>query len=231
MINFTPWDNLLRQYVNTQGRVNYRAWKSEQPQALSRWLEEISQLNLEAYSNSDERLALWINLYNAIAIQQVIENYPITSIRPKILGIPNWVAFLGFFIKPVYSIAGKRYSLNQIEHGVLRQEFDEPRIHFALVCVSLGCPLLRNGAYWPDKVRSQLEDDAIRFINNTDKVRYDSTTGTLYCSQIFKWYKADFLKVASSVPDYIKSYLKTDIPIGSNTPISYLYYDWNLNQI
>src|SRR6476469_9374949 len=101
MINFTPWDNLLRQYVNTQGRVNYRDWKSEQPQALSRWMEEISELNLEAYTNADEKLALWINLYNAIAIQQVIENYPITSIRPKILGIPNWIAFLGFFIKPV----------------------------------------------------------------------------------------------------------------------------------
>lgn len=231
MIDFTPWDALLRQYVDSLGRVDYRAWKAEKSEELARWLALVSQLDLPAYPNPDERLALWINLYNAFTIATVLDRYPIDSIRPQILGIPNWLAFLWFFQRPAYTIAGKRYSLNKIEHGILRKEYNEPRIHFALVCASIGCPLLRNGAYWPSSVRSQLQDDASRFINNPDKVRYDSQTGKLYCSKIFQWYRSDFLKVAPSVPDYIRSYLKTDAPLDSSTPISYLDYDWSLNQI
>lgn len=228
MIDFALWDQLLRQYVDNQGRVNYSAWKAENYQTLIQWLSDIEKLDLRSYTNPDEQLALWINLYNAYAIASVLERYPINSIQPKILGIPNWLAFLWFFIRPLPP--GKRYSLNQIEHKILRR-FDEPRMHFALVCASIGCPLLRNSAYFPKSVRTQLESDASRFINNPDKVRYDSQTGTLYCSKIFKWYKQDFLKVASSIPDYIRSYLKTDVAIASNTPITYLYYDWSLNQL
>lgn len=228
MIDFALWDQLLRQYVDNQGRVNYSTWKAENYQTLIQWLSDIEKLDLRSYTNSDEQLALWINLYNAYAIASVLERYPITSIQPKILGIPNWLAFLWFFIRPLPP--GKRYSLNQIEHKILRR-FDEPRMHFALVCASIGCPLLRNSAYFPESVRTQLQSDASCFINNPDKVRYDSQTGTLYCSKIFKWYKQDFLKVAPSIPDYIRSYLKTDVAIAFNTPITYLYYDWSLNQL
>jgi hypothetical protein len=230
MINFTTWDKLLRQYVDSQGRVDYLAWKAESPQALNQWLADIEPQDIQSKSNPDEQLALWINLYNAFTIASVLERYPIASIQPKILGIPNWIAFLWFFLRPSHKLASRRYSLNQIEHKILRREFDEPRIHFALVCASIGCPLLRNGAYWPESVRSQLEEDAIRFINNPEKVRYDSQSQALYCSKIFKWYRSDFLKVAPSIPEYIRSYLKTDVTIGSNTPVVYLKYDWSLNR-
>jgi hypothetical protein len=230
MINFATWDELLRRYVDVQGRVHYRDWKAESPQDLNKWLGKIEQQDIHATSHPDEQLALWINLYNALTIASVLERYPIPSIQPKIFGIPNWIAFLWFFYRPTHKVAGRYYYLNQIEHQILRRDFDEPRIHFALVCASIGCPLLRNGAYWPELVRAQLEEDAIRFINNPDKVRYNSQTQTLYCSKIFEWYRSDFLKVAPSVPDYIRSYLKTDLPLGSNTPIAYLNYDWSLNQ-
>jgi hypothetical protein len=230
MINFSVWDKLLHQYVDAQGRVNYQAWKAESSQALDRWLSEIERSHLLSLAHPDEQLALWINLYNAFTIASVLENYPIASIQPKILAIPNWLAFLWFFSRPTHKLAGHRYSLNQIEHKILRRQFDEPRIHFALVCASIGCPLLRNEAYWTESVRDQLEEDAIRFINNPDKVRYDAQTQTLYCSKIFKWYRRDFLKVAPSIPDYIRSYLKTQLPIGSSTGIAYLNYDWSLNQ-
>lgn len=230
MINFAVWDELLRRYVNSQGGVNYSAWKAESPQAINQWLADIEPLDIRSVSPSDEQLALWINLYNAFTIASVLESYPISSIQPKIFGIPNWLAFLWFFYRPTHNVAGHRYDLNQIENKILRRKFDEPRIHFALVCASNGCPLLRNGAYWSESVRDQLEEDAVRFINNPDKVRYDSQTQTLYCSKIFKWYRSDFLKIAPSIPDYICSYLKTDAPIGSNTPIAYLNYDWDLNK-
>jgi hypothetical protein len=230
MINFVTWDELLDQYVDSQGRVNYYAWKAKSPQALNQWLAEIQELDISSISDPDEKLALWINLYNALTIASILERYPISSIQPKLFGIPNWIAFLWFFYRPTHQVASRYYSLNHIEHNILRREFDEPRIHFALVCASNGCPLLRNGAYWPESVRTQLEEDAIRFINNPDKVRYDAQTQTLYCSKIFKWYRKDFLKISPSIPDYIRSYLKTDVPIRSNTAIAYLSYDWSLNQ-
>ncbi|HEY9806993.1 MAG TPA: DUF547 domain-containing protein, partial [Candidatus Obscuribacterales bacterium] len=156
--------------------------------------------------------------------------YPIASIQPRILGLPNWLAFLWFFYRPAHIVAGKRYSLADIEHKILRSQLQEPRIHFALVCASNGCPILRNEAYWSDRVQQQLEEDATRFINNSDKVRYDSKAQILYCSQIFKWYRQDFLQVSPSIPEYIRHYAQADLPVNAETPIKYLDYDWQLNQ-
>lgn len=230
MINFATWDKLLHQYVNSQGRVNYRAWKTESSQILNQWLAGIKYVDITSTNSSEQQLALWINLYNAFTVASILESYPIASIQPKIFGMPNWLAFAWFFYRPTHKVGNSYYYLNQIEHRILRRQFNEPRIHFALVCASVGCPLLRNEAYYAETVLTQLEDDAIRFINNPDKVRYDLSTQTLYCSQIFKWYKSDFLKVAPSIPEYIRSYLKSDILITEKIAIAYLDYDWNLNQ-
>ncbi len=230
MINFATWDKLLHQYVNSQGRVNYRAWKTESSQILNQWLAGIKYVDITSTNSSEQQLALWINLYNAFTVASILESYPIASIQPKIFGMPNWLAFAWFFYRPTHKVGNSYYYLNQIEHRILRRQFNEPRIHFALVCASVGCPLLRNEAYYAETVLAQLEDDAIRFINNPDKVRYNLSTQTLYCSQIFKWYKSDFLKVAPSIPEYIRSYLKSDILITEKIAIAYLDYDWNLNQ-
>lgn len=229
MIDFAPWDELLRRYVNEDGRVNYRRWQAESMNELNQWLAGLATLDLTAETDPDLQLALWLNVYNAIVIAQVLKSYPINSIRPKLWGIPNWIAFLWFFSRPTYEIAGKRYSLNQIEHGILRQKFEEPRIHFALVCAAIGCPLLRNEAYWPATVGTQLEQEAGRFIHNPDKVRWDEHTNTLYCSQIFKWYRQDFLKVTSSLPEYINRYLKRDDLAQLEPTLVYLPYNWALN--
>ncbi|MEH1870982.1 DUF547 domain-containing protein [Nostoc sp.] len=230
MIDFEPWDRLLRQYVDQQGRVDYAAWKKEQPQAITDWLSCKKNLAFKSNSGNLEQLALWINLYNAFTISTILERYPIKSIRPQILGIPNWLAFLWFFQRRAYSIFGESYSLAEIENSILRDKLQEPRIHFAIVCASVGCPLLRSGAYFPEQVIQQLDEDARRFINNPEKVRYDMESKTLYCNKIFKWYRQDFLKVVPSIPEYIRSYLKTDYPLNASTPISYLHYDWSLNQ-
>ncbi|MCU0536174.1 MAG: DUF547 domain-containing protein [Hydrococcus sp. Prado102] len=229
MLNFKPWDELLRQYVDSQGRVNYQDWKAESRQKLTDWLEEISQIDLKSCCNRDLKLALWLNLYNALTIDRVLSVYPIASIRPTILGIPNWIGFLAFFSRPIYKLSDRSYSLNNIEHDILRPEFSDPRIHFALVCASIGCPLLRNEAYLPESVQTQLKNDAERFINNRAKVYYDSSSNTLYCSQIFKWYRQDFLKVADSIAQYIQKYLST-VEVPKEPRIRYLSYDWSLNQ-
>jgi hypothetical protein len=229
-INVDPWDELLHRYVNAEGRVNYRDWTRESRSPLLQWLEDISNLDIERYSNSDERLALWINLYNALTIAQVLDRYPIPSIRPTILGVPNWIGFFRFFSRSVYRLGDRAFSLGKIEHDILRREFRDPRIHFALVCASIGCPLLRNQAYRAEIVHDQLAEDARRFIRNPDKVHYNAETGVLYCSKIFKWYRQDFLSVAPSIPDYINAYLEPSDFIPAETPIRYLPYDWSLNE-
>lgn len=226
---FQPWDELLHQYVDEQGLVNYQAWKIQSTQKLTDWLQELAQINPELL-NPNQQLAFWLNLYNALVIEQVLKNYPLKSILPKFLGVPNWLAFWRFFSHSVYTINQRRYSLNNIEHDILRQKFSTPRIHFALVCAAIGCPLLRNEAYEGDRLETQLDEDARRFINNHNKVYYDRNQQVLYCSKILKWYKQDFLKVSNSIPEYIQTYLSLDIPLNEQIPIKYLDYNWSLNQ-
>ncbi len=246
MIDFTPWDQMLRRYVNPQGRVNYRSWQSEAHTDLQAWLTQLSPTRLEDYSDT-KQLAYWLNLYNAYVIEQVLGVYPIRSIRPTVLGIPNWLAFLRFFQRAVhphgshaapsslYPNVSLPYSLNDIEHRIVRPHYREPRIHFALVCAAVGCPLLRAEAYWPERMAQQLDEDARRFINNPAKVQYEAETRTLHCSKIFRWYQQDFLTVTSasgaaaseSIAYYIQSYRPQSLP--PDVQIRYLDYDWALN--
>jgi hypothetical protein len=223
---FEVWNQLLQQYVDASGRVDYAAWKVESAPRLKDWLAQVAKADLVEHPERSLRLAFWLNLYNALVIDQVLARYPIASIRPMVLGIPNWLAFLRFFQRPVYQTAGRRYSLNQIEHGILRSEFREPRIHFALVCAAVGCPLLRAEAYWPEQVEQQLEADAVRFIQNPANVR--SVGSILNVSQIFKWYQKDFLQHHPTVRDYIQLYLPSQIHPAAQ--LRYLDYDWSLNQ-
>ncbi|MEN8447626.1 MAG: DUF547 domain-containing protein, partial [Cyanobacteria bacterium J06555_13] len=132
-----------------------------------------------------------------------------------------------FFSKPIYRVGNRNLSLDNIEHDLIRKQFAEPRIHFALVCASFSCPILRNEAYRPATIDQQLTQAAQNFINDTTKNRYDKVENTLYCSKIFQWYEQDFLAVSDSIPAYFKTYLKQQL---SETPhVQYLPYDWSLN--
>jgi hypothetical protein len=226
-MNVLPtWDHLLHHYVDRAGRVDYEAWTTHHPQTLARWL---AQQSADTHGHQDH-LAHWINLYNAFTIQAVLSAFPITSIRPTLMGLPNWIAFLRFFQRRVHRLGSECFSLAQIENRMLRQRTGDPRIHFAIVCASVGCPLLRHEAYTPEGVEEQLEDDVTRFINNPTKVRFDAGERTLYCSKIFQWYKADFLAVAPSLPAYILPRLRGVSPPDHEPRIVFLPYDWSLNQ-
>ncbi|WP_239112380.1 DUF547 domain-containing protein [Halomicronema sp. CCY15110] len=228
MPDFAPWDSMLKRYVNDGGQVDYAAWQSESCQELNSWLESLQSNNFSQLGR-EEAIALLINLYNALTIRQVLQTYPIASIRPTFLGLPNWWAFLRFFNHPVYQLEGKSLSLNGIEHGLLREQFSEPRLHFALVCASVGCPLLRAEAYEPARLDEQLTADARRFIRNDDKVRYDATQRILYCSKIFQWYKTDLLTVADSIPAYISQH-RPELDLPDRVTVNFLPYSWALNQ-
>ncbi|MGP1371283.1 MAG: DUF547 domain-containing protein [Almyronema sp.] len=228
-MDFSVWDQLLQTYVTPQGQVDYQRWQQTAAAELSHWLTSLVGIELASLT-CDQQLALLINLYNALVVQQILQRYPLSTIRPRLLGVPNWVAFFYFFLRPLYPLGDRRVSLNTLEHDILRPQFQEPRIHFALVCAAVGCPRLRPQAYWPAQVRSQLADDAQLFINNRAKVRYDRDRQTLYCSQIFKWYKADFLQVAPSLTAYIQRHWQSDPSPPDTAAIAYLPYDWSLNQ-
>jgi Protein of unknown function, DUF547 len=228
MLDFASWDRMLQNYVNEQGLVDYARWQQESAEDLDRWLLSVNSVDIRKLDR-ESTIAFLINLYNALTIQQVLKKYPIPSIQPKFLGIPNWLAFLRFFTQKIYTLNGQALSLNAIEHDLLRSRFQEPRIHFALVCASGGCPLLRSEAYVPERLMAQLTEDAERFIKNPDKVRYDEASKTLYCSKIFKWYGADFRSAAGSIPAYISRYF-TGIRLPEPVAIAYLPYSWDLNQ-
>ncbi|MEM6596808.1 MAG: DUF547 domain-containing protein [Cyanobacteria bacterium P01_C01_bin.69] len=227
MIDFTPWNDLLTRYV-ADGQVDYARWQTESVDRLDQWLKSVSSVQIDPL-DEQSAIAFLINLYNALAIQQVLRKYPIDSIRPTVLGIPNLASFLRFFKKDIYTLNGQSLSLDNIEHDILRSRYSESRIHFALVCVSASCPSLRPNAYLPTQLNAQLQEDTQQFINNPEKVKYDAPSNTLYCSKIFKWYEEDFLKRSPSIISYIQQYLpNTQIP--PNVAIEYLPYSWQLNQ-
>lgn len=217
--------------MDDHGRVDYAAWKARDTGVLAGWL---SLQNAHPQGRQDA-LAHWINLYNAFTIQAVLRRYPIDSIRPRLLGAPNWLGLLRFFSRREHRLGERPFSLGEIEHRILRP-LGDPRIHFAIVCASLGCPLLRNGAYRPERVEAQLEEDAQRFIHNPAKVRYDAAAHVLFCSPIFRWYRADFEAVAPSLAAYILhrlAPLPTAEPPDPSRPeprLRFLPYDWSLNQ-
>ncbi len=219
------WDQLLQRYVDGDGRVDYAGWQSRDRHTLHAWLAAQTAHT----EGRQEQLAHWINLYNAFTIQAVLEAYPIASIRPSLLGLPNWIGFLRFFQRPVHRLQDGCFSLAQIENQLLRQ-LGDPRIHFAIVCASLGCPLLRQGAYRADGVEQQLEGDLSRFITNPTKVRFERERNILWCSRIFQWYRADFLAVSASLPSYILPQLCDGLVPGPEPRVRFLPYDWSLNQ-
>ena len=210
--NHKPWDNLLRKYVTSSGSVNYEGL-AEQKSALRKYIDNLVALPPTAEWSKDERLAYWINIYNALTVDLILKNYPVKSI----LDINNGKAW----DLKVVTINGKGYSLNDIEHKTIRKRFREPRIHFAVNCAALSCPKLLNSAYWPSKLDEQLDKQTRYFIDNKSKNQISGEDLSL--SKIFEWYAEDFGDVRS----YLKRY-KPDL--STTAEISFAEYDWALNQ-
>ena len=149
------YDRLLKKYVNKKGLVNYKGLKAEE-QALNQYLALLSKNPPTASWSKPDQMAFWVNAYNAYTLRLILDYYPLKSIKdigPKIkipLVTTPWA--MKFF-----SIGGEKMSLDQIEHSILRKKFDDPRIHFALVCASISCPALRPEAYTAANIERQLD--------------------------------------------------------------------------
>ncbi|GEO21271.1 DUF547 domain-containing protein [Cyclobacterium qasimii] len=220
----STFDTLLKMHVSEQGKVDYKGFIADVDK-LDTYLALLSNNapDRNAWSEA-EQLAYWINAYNAYTIKLIINHYPVESIRdigPKLsIPIVNTVWHLEFF-----EIGGKPASLDEIEHKILRKEFDEPRIHFAINCASISCPRLWNRAYTAKNLDAELEQSARSFIN--DPNYNDLANNRAAVSSLFSWFSSDFTKNGSLV-DFINQYATK--PLNKDAEITYKDYNWNLNE-
>ncbi len=238
------WDELLKRAVvvapnGTSSRVDYAVLKRDD-RALNAYLGELSAITMDEFQSwsPDHRLAFLINAYNAYTVKLVLTRYPgVKTIKDlgSILQSP-WK-------KEFFTLLGAPRSLDGIEHGLIRVPgvFDEPRIHFALNCASIGCPMLRDEAYAAPRLEGQLDSATRRFLSDRSRNRYDVQSGTLEISAIFDWYKGDFGKDrgVTSVRQFVARYADAVADNAAaqavirreKTPLRFLDYDWALNDI
>jgi hypothetical protein len=217
-----PWTDLLQQHV-LDGRVDYQGFKEDEA-ALDHYLAMLAEADPEQLGE-DDRLALYINAYNAYTVKLILENFkngqPPDSIR-KIGGLFTSPWGISFAL-----IGGETLSLDNIEHDIIRVEFDEPRIHFAVNCASLSCPPLIPEAYLGEKLDLQLERSTRHFLEDTRHNYYRD--GSLYVSSIFKWYREDF---NNDPVAFFLLHSPSTLPEGVSAreiKVKYLDYDWSLN--
>ena len=223
-IDHLQWSSLLSKYVDDDGMVDYTGFQNDSI-ALNLYLKSLRTNPPDEQTwSKKEQIAYWINAYNAFTIKLILDHYPLKSIKDigSVIQIP--------FVNSPWDIRfieinGEKIDLNTIEHGILRKKFDEPRIHFAINCASFSCPKLRKEAYAADQLDRQLQEQAINFIN--DPQRNLIKTDEISVSKIFSWFKGDFTKNGSFI-DFLNLYSKE--PIEENASISYLDYNWLLNE-
>jgi hypothetical protein len=218
------WNVLLKTHVSDSGKVDYAGIKRDSTQ-FYQYINLLRKAHPDKNTWSrEERLAYWINAYNAFTVQLIIENYPLESIKDlqSSLAVP----FINSVWDEVFiNIEGNPYSLNDIEHRILRKKFNEPRIHFAINCASGSCPVLRAEAYDPAKIEDQLQEQAILFIN--DGLRNQIAGDRIRISRIFQWFSGDFTKNGGII-DYLNQF--SEVHIDEDADIGYLEYDWSLNE-
>ncbi len=216
------WDSLLVKNIH-DGWVDYKGFIRDST-AFNQYL----QLLQSAHPNDknwsrNEQMAYWINAYNAFTIKLVVDHYPVKSIKDIKRGIPfvNTVWDIKFI-----KIEGETYDLNNLEHGILRSDFKDARVHAALNCASYSCPALRNEAFAAETLDAQLDDAMHKFVN--DPIRNKITANSAKVSEIFNWFSGDFKRDGGSVRGFLNKY--ADVKIAKTTSIQHLDYQWNLNE-
>lgn len=247
ILSHASFDRLLQRFVDHEGRVNYSALKQDS-RDLDQYYHLIATFSPDShpdlFPSESHKLAYWINAYNATAIKTVLTYYPISSVLD--VKPPAALFFLseksGFFVFQRLTYGGKTTSLYYLGNGVIRERFQEPRIHFALNCAALGCPRLPRQAFSGEDLERQLDQETRKFLSEARNFRIDHSGKTIYMSSIFKWYEDDFLnwyqknysESKASLVNYIALYLTSDKAAelkehGNQYALRFLPYDWGLN--
>lgn len=218
VFNHSRWDDLLKKHVSSTGAVDYAGFKKDKSE-LETYITELQleYKNLSSWTYN-QKLAYWINVYNAYTVKLIVDNYPTSSIT-KLKGGKPWDA-------RIIELGDQTYSLNNIENDIIRVRFNDPRIHVGVNCASISCPKLLNRAFTQDNINIQLTLLMKKWLS--DPTKNQLTKNKLKLSKIFDWYKVDFTK-NGSVIDFLKQY--SDVEIDDNASIEYLEYNWNLNGI
>ena len=211
--NHNDFNTLLEMYVSNQGNVNYKGFKKD----ISLLKNYIASLGDNMPTNSwsrEDKLAYWINAYNAMTIDLIVRHYPTSSIKD--IDKP-WQ-------QRYWKLGDKWYNLDEIEHQIIRK-MGEPRIHFALVCAAKSCPKLHNKAFTAQTLEEDLSQLTRGFL--ADSSKNSISENTLKLSKIFKWFAKDF-KENGSLIDFLNEY--TDVTISSKAKKSFNDYYWDLNE-
>lgn len=217
------YTQILQKYVNSKGLVNYKGLKSDKAE-FEQYLNLLSATPPSDKWTNNEKKAYWINAYNAFTLKLIIDNYPVKSIKD--IGPYIQIPFINTpWQKEFFKIGGQDMKLDRIEHDILRKQFNDPRIHFTLVCASRSCPPLRNEAYEASILDQQLNDQGRIFL--ADKFKNIITPHELEISKIFSWFKGDFTKNGSLI-DFLNKF--SPVKIDKDADIDHLSYNWNLNE-
>ena len=221
-LSHQAFDELLRSHV-ADGIVNYPRIAVD-PRFES-YLRTLDRVDPNRLPSREDRLAFWINAYNAFAIKGILDGYsPLTKFGQY-----------RYFIARDYGVGGQRINLYDLERKLLIPDFREPRIHFAIVCASKSCPKLQSWAYAADKLEQQLEQSARDYINDPTRNRFDHQRKIAYLSMIFNWFEQDFVAHSGSLLNYVRRYV-ADPKLARDLEttlyrVEFLDYDWNLNGI
>ena len=213
-VSHSQWNDILHMNVSEKGNVNYKAIKTN-PTNLDNYLDLLSENVPDDSWTKNEKLAYWINAYNAFTVKLIVNNYPVSSIKD----IKN--AWDLEFIK----LSDKVYTLNYIEHQIIRK-MNEPRIHFALVCAAVSCPKLFNQAFKASTLDQDLTELTEDFLKDNSKNSISEKRIEL--SKIFTWFEKDFKQNGKSLIDFLNSY--SEVKISPKAKKSFNKYDWRLNE-
>jgi len=215
-----PWTELLQTHVDSEGQVDYASWKSseEDVEKLESYLGKVAEADPEGHDRS-ERLAFYLNAYNATVIASILDHWPTDS--PQ--------SIKGFFKVKTHKVAGTSMTLDELEHELIRPEFGEPRIHFVLVCAAKSCPRLQRRALTSSNLESTLEAAAGAFIPRVTELDGESVV----TSSLFDWFGEDFEKAAGSVREYLAKYVEDEeleeALADEEAEIDFHSYDWSVN--
>jgi hypothetical protein len=217
------WNTLLQKHVNAEGLMNYKGMLRDSAQ-VNRYIQLLSSAHPQSAWSRAEQMAYWINAYNAFTVRLILDHYPIGSIKDIKRGIPlvNSVWDIRFI-----QIQGREYDLNQIEHQILRPVFKDARIHAAINCASFSCPRMMRYAFTAEKLEQQLDEAMRVFVNDPLRNRISSEKAEI--SAIFNWFGGDFKRDAGSISAYLNKY--SSIKLSARAKISFIDYDWRLNEV
>jgi hypothetical protein len=185
-------------------------------ETLRSLLQTVGTADLKGAS-ADEKKAFYINAYNLLVVGAVLDRYPLKSVKEV----------TGFFDEQKFGVAGERLTLNELENQKLRQPYDDPRVHFVLVCAAKGCPPLLAGAYLPATLDRQLTEQTRQALSNPAFIRVNAAKKQVQVSEIFKWYAQDFPAQSAGVVSFLNSFRHAKVP--GSYQVAYYPYDWALN--